>query len=184
MKTDACLKGKARVGLLWHVLAVVMLAMTFALTPQVAGADEAAVLAAQSEASATDVAFVPVEPLILTSGKEDYTVSDGDDGPTWQHFEWFSFPREGDALRFAMDDGTSETYTFTRDEGKNGFYNEDGELLGSFGWESDQSSDNEWSPDNPGTITINADGLSCTYQVQILPNPVESIAFEPQAPYV
>ena len=184
MKTNAGQASRLGGGLLWRALAAAILALTFALVPQAALADEPTVLTAQSDGNYTSVEFVPVEPLVLTSGKEGYPVKDEVSGETWEYFEWFSFPREGDILRFTADDGT-EDYTFTRNADEPGYYNADGSSAGFVWWDGGQSATNQWTPDHPGIITIETAGsLSCTYQVQILPNPVESIAFEPKAPYV
>ncbi len=142
------------------------------------------------------ISFVPAKNVEIyenTNGYIDHEQIWDEESGEWLQGEgyfryytglWNLFCEEGNKFIINND----EEYVFGPDpndeEGGWDFYNSAGETLDRsvLSTSDDQSFKNQWTIDNPGTVTINYMGQKCTVDVTIVENPVQSIRFEPAKP--
>jgi len=85
---------------------------------------------------------------------------------------------EGSVLNITRGSGTK---AYTADPYQNGFVSEDGELidLNDLVVNCDQSFENQWKPGEKRSFTVTYKDVTCTVNVTIAANPIESISFTP-----
>ncbi len=131
-----------------------------------------------------EISYEFAEPLNLTEGEDSYEASDfiyDEKADEYVEVKYDSYDvprREGDRL---IVNGV--VYTLSQeDPGSEGEYvNESGDAIPYADVEmvTDQSYDNEWTPDNPGYITFKYMGVSSDpIKVEIQKNPVSEISYE------
>ncbi len=134
------------------------------------------------------ISFTPVNPDKFTltegiDGEYDYREIYDENNQYIGTEKFFVFEWDfeaGDVITLHMIGGTSAEYVY--DDWDWGFYNEDGEEL-EYNYNTDQY-EHPWTADGEyNYIYINCEGKTCEIPVTILPNPVESISFEPVKEY-
>ena len=127
-----------------------------------------------------NISFEYAEPLNLienASGEmydgEEYN-EETDEFVNVRYFR-YSLPYKGrEGNKLIVND---TVYTCNDDDE---FVNEDGDIIdaGDIDIDDDQSYENQWTPDNPGHITVTYKGKSFVMEAVIHENPVESISFQ------